>query len=194
MIQCRYRSRLAFESLADSSAEILMTTARYAFPIPPSPRGLTLWYGPRLAPDGSRCSSASPYYLTPLSATRFKPREQPGSDPTRIRNCSKLRKRQAEDFGGLAQAVSVAMGRVDQIQLASYPRNAEAAVWAIAACPALNVGEDSLQQSLEQSSQSTGLEQSRPFVADRVSAGPARSRQTLRPTFRRLGPPLLRVL
>ena len=56
-------------------------------------------------------------------------------------------------LGALAQAVSVAMSRVDQIHLESYPRNAEAAVWAIAASPALNTSPQSLQQALEQKSQ-----------------------------------------
>jgi hypothetical protein len=56
-------------------------------------------------------------------------------------------------LGALAQAVSVAMGRVDRIQLASYPKNAEAAVWVIAAAPALNTTEESLQQVLKQQSQ-----------------------------------------
>jgi hypothetical protein len=56
-------------------------------------------------------------------------------------------------LGALAQAVSVAMARVHQIDLASYPRHAGAAVWAIAASPALNISEESLQQALEQKSQ-----------------------------------------
>jgi len=52
-------------------------------------------------------------------------------------------------LGALAQAVSVAMARVDQVELAGYPRHAEAAAWAIAASPALSITEDSLQQALE---------------------------------------------
>jgi hypothetical protein len=45
------------------------------------------------------------------------------------------------------------MQRVDQVQLGSYPRNAQAAVWAIAASPALNVTPESLQQALAQKTQ-----------------------------------------
>jgi hypothetical protein len=56
-------------------------------------------------------------------------------------------------LGALAQAVSVAMRRLDQIDLAAYPKNAEAALWAIAAAPALNITEESLQQALKQQSQ-----------------------------------------
>jgi len=45
------------------------------------------------------------------------------------------------------------MRRVDQIRLASYPRHAEAAVWAVAAAPALNTNHELLQQALAEKSQ-----------------------------------------
>jgi hypothetical protein len=45
------------------------------------------------------------------------------------------------------------MCRVDQIQLTSYSRNAEAVVWAVAAAPALNTTQESIQNALEQINQ-----------------------------------------
>lgn len=56
-------------------------------------------------------------------------------------------------LGALAQAVSVAMGRVEQIHLTSYPSHAESAIWAIAAAPALNIPPESLHEALAQKRQ-----------------------------------------
>ena len=65
----------------------------------------------------------------------------------------KFLKARPKILGALAQAVSEAIRRVDQIRLTSYPRHAAAAVWAIAAAPALNTTQESLQQALSQTSQ-----------------------------------------
>ena len=56
-------------------------------------------------------------------------------------------------LGALAQAASVALRRQPEIQLDAYPTNAAAAIWVIAAGPALNATPEALRQSLEQESE-----------------------------------------
>jgi hypothetical protein len=65
----------------------------------------------------------------------------------------KFLKARPKILGALAQAVSVAIGQIDQMRLPSYPKHAAAAAWAIAAAPALNISEQSLQQALKQQSE-----------------------------------------
>jgi len=62
--------------------------------------------------------------LPPLTAATTKPESEVAARFVEAR---------PKILGALAQAVSVAMGRIDQIHANSYPRNAEAAVWAMAA-------------------------------------------------------------
>lgn len=82
--------------------------------------------------------------LPPLTAETTRPEAEVAE---------RFAKARPKILGALAQAVSVAMGRVDQIHLAAYPRHAEAAVWAIAAAPALNTTPELLEQALEQKSE-----------------------------------------
>jgi hypothetical protein len=137
---CRLSTSAGFNLPVDlSGSPITISLARPILMTVPTGASGAAW-----KPRGDLLDRMLTVTLPPLTAATTKPESEVAARFVEAR---------PKILGALAQAVSVAMGRIDQIHANSYPRNAEAAVWAMAASSALNTSEEFLQQALAQQSQ-----------------------------------------
>jgi hypothetical protein len=134
---CRLSTSAGFNiTFAPQASPITISLARPILLTLPTATSGAAW-----KPTGDLLDRMLTVTLPPLTAETTRPEAE---------IAERFSKMRPKILGALVQAISVAMGRVDQIRLATYPRHADAAVWAIAAAPALNTTPESLQEVLAQ--------------------------------------------